>query len=183
MKTQLYYTELDNDAAQSVLTAMLLSAVDKKLNWNSGFYHTNKQLVRKIMIPMLSRDVTRVLLNPGNRTVPKADGEDNCGNSLIPTLEQLDDVLWNNQFTVVTSILNSDLLGTDKYLEDVYVKEFASLLIVLYQTFFPGPKPQKWKLNDTVDFKSYAKKIYDIIATEVMMCDWKDPTGYNTLGL
>lgn len=92
-------------------------------------------------------------------------------------------MLWDNQFIVVTSVLNSNSLGTDKIQEDVYLKEFAGMQSVFYQTFFPA-RGIKW--NGTIYpglFENYAKTIYNIIAAEVMMCDWEDPTGYNTLGL
>ncbi len=167
-----------NDLRESLTTAMLFAAVDKRLHWNSGFDDKQGNLVRKIMIPMVHMDFTRTLLTPGNRKPPKADGTDRCPTALIPEMEQLNRVLWDNQFTVVNSILNNRGIKFDS----LYEQAFASLLVPYYQAVCPkagGDLPEPYLF----DYKSYAKRIYDIIVREVMSCDWEDPIGYNSLGL
>lgn len=95
-------------------------------------------------------------------------------------MQQLNKVLWDNQITVVNSIINSKPVTTflDKYYEDL----FARLFVPYYQA--PIPKAGvTFSKPDNFDYKAYAKVVYDIISKEVMSCDWEDPVGYNTLGL
>lgn len=170
----------DKDVSDSLTTAMLFTAVDKDLSWNSGFKDKQDNLVRKIMIPMVYRKVTTVLQTPGNRKPPKADGSDKCATALIPEIEQLNKVLWDHHFTVVMSILNNGVSGTVP--DIIYGQLFASLLVPYYQA--PIPKAGEYlKDPKNFDHKAYAKKIHNMISEEVMSCDWEDPIGYNTLGL
>lgn len=170
----------DGDASNSLTTAMLFTAVETDLKWNSGFNDKQDNLVRKIMIPMVWRDHTRKLETPGNRKPPNADGTDTCVNSLIPEIEQVNKVLWDHQFTVITSIINTAQLG--KIQDQIYRELFASLFVPYYSAPIPR-EGEVFKNAKEFDYEAYAKSLYDIISREVMSCDWEDPVGYNTLGL
>lgn len=160
---------------------MLFAAVDKKLKWNPGFYDNQGNIVRKIMIPMVYKDYTRTLKAPGDRKPPRADGTDTCETALIPEFEQLDQVLFDNQFFVVNSIMkHRDFAGIK--VEKIYAELFENLYVPYYQ----APLPNAGQYLDNItsfDAKAYGKHLYDIILKEVMSCDWEDPVGYNTLGL
>lgn len=168
-----------SDNEDSLTTAMLFAAVDKKLSWNTDFYDSQGQIVRKIMIPLVFSKITKTLLTPGNRTAPKADGKDNCRNYIPPDMIQLNQVLFDNQISVFNSILNFD---STEPMDVYYEREFRSFFVPYYQ--FPIPGPGQYITEDlNFDFKEYAKKMLQTIKEEVMMCDWEDPIGYNTLGL
>lgn len=129
---------------------------------------------------MVYRDYTKTLLKPGNRTEPKADGNDTCTNALIPTIEQLNKVLWDNHFTVINCILNS--LGYGILQDKVYRDLFASLFVTYHQAVIPEEGVYLTE-PDGFNFTVFAKSMHDFIKHEVMSCDWEDPIGYNTLGL
>lgn len=169
-----------NNDEDSVTTAMMMAAVDKKLEWNHGFYDIRTQTVRKIMIPMVFRKITRVLENPGSRSIPKADGTDTCGTTIPPKISQLNKVLFDNKFAVFNSILNSPYKG--EWLNDYYQKQFGSLLVPYHQFPIPGNHKEAEK-NSNFNFQVYAKSIVQKIKEEVMTCDWEEPKGYNSLGL
>lgn len=169
------------DGAGSMTTAMLFAAVDTKIKWNPGFEDKQNNLVRKIMIPMIYRDFIKILETPGDRTRPKADGTDSCATATIPDPEQLNEVLFDNQFTVVSSFIRrkSDY---SEYNEKLCAELFSRLLVPYYEA--PVPKAGQFvDKPENFDAKAYAKILYDIISKEVMTCDWEDPVGYNTLGL
>lgn len=162
---------------QSLTTAMLFAAVDKNLKWSADFYHGGK-LVRKIMILMVYNRFITILATPGNRKPPKADGKDTCANSLIPEMEQLNQVLFEHQFTLINSIVKVPQVGHS--IEKFYADAFSSFFVPYYQA--PLPKSGVYA-SGGMDTLPYAKNLYDTISKEVMSCDWEDPVGYNTLGL
>lgn len=179
----LNYDERVSDFADSVTVGLLNTAVEKKLNWEKGFVNKEGKTVRNIMVLFANRFITKVLKAPGNRTRPKADGTDTCQNALPPPLKQLSNVLYETGFTLINAMLNSAFGDESIYLEKHYEKEFASLLIPYYSVPFPGPNIAAIDKNYGKEYKTYAKKIFDIIKQEVMICDWEDPKGYNSLGL
>lgn len=170
------------DGEDSVTTALLFTAVEKKLKWNSGFYYSGTKIIRKIMVPFVIRNITTVLKLPGNRDTPKADGNDKCSTALPPTTDQLDKVLFDYQFAIINAILNIPANDEDHLTENHYTEEFARLFVPYYQIPFPAPGVRA-EHDIKYDYRPYAKQIYDVLKREVMECDWEDPIGYNTLGL
>lgn len=158
---------------------MLFAAVDKRLKWNPTFYDDPNNIVREIMILMVYKDFTKVLTTPGNRQPPKADGTDNSSTTLIPEMDQLNQVLWDHRFTVINSIMKHT--ETRQTIEEYYQDVFSSLFVPYYQA--PLPEPAKYANTSKFDAPAYAKHLYDIKIKEVMSCDWEGPVGYNTLGL
>lgn len=100
---------------------------------------------------MVYKDFTKVLKTPGNRHPPKADGTDNCSTTLNSEMEQLNQVLWDHQFTVINSIMkNSDIAYN---IEEYYEYVFSSLFVPYYQV--PLPETGKYANPDKFDAPAY----------------------------